>query len=118
LKSKDILNYCLEKFEGTVLVNSWGEKGVFYNPDNTLKRGVYTVTVKEKDGDNDKSSNLDRKGVFRVNLGLRKSTFEELFGFIPKRPPAGGIVEIDYNFQRSIRLCLTQFTLGWDGFVY
>jgi hypothetical protein len=27
-----------------------------------LKRGVYILTVKEKDGDNDKGSKLDRPG--------------------------------------------------------
>ena len=48
-----ILQYCLNNLEGTVLVNSWGEKGIFYNPNNTLKRGVYILTVKEKDGEND-----------------------------------------------------------------
>ena len=31
-----ILQYCLNNLEGTVLVNSWGEKGIFYNPNNTL----------------------------------------------------------------------------------
>ena len=56
----EILKYCLENLEGTVLVNSWGERGIYYNPDNILKRGVYILTVKEKDGDNDKSSSLNR----------------------------------------------------------
>lgn len=45
-----LLNYCLENLDGTVLVESWGEKGIFYNPDHVLKRGVYILTVKEKDG--------------------------------------------------------------------
>lgn len=33
-----ILEYCLENLEGTVLVDSWGERGIFYNPENKLKR--------------------------------------------------------------------------------
>ena len=53
-----LLNYCLENLDGTVLSESWGEKGIFYNPDHVLKRGVYILTVKEKDGDNDKGSDL------------------------------------------------------------
>ena len=73
-----ILNYCLENLEGTVLVESWGEKGIFYNPGHVLKRGVYILTVKEKDGDNDKSSDLNRDGIYRVNLGIQKQTFTEL----------------------------------------
>ena len=31
------------------------------------------LTVKKKDGDNDKGSDLNRENVYRVNLGIRKS---------------------------------------------
>ena len=86
MKSDEILQYCLDNLEGTVLVSSWGEKGIFFNPGNLLKRGVYVLTVKEKDGDNDKSSKLDRENVYRVNIGIRKDTFIKLFGKIPERP--------------------------------
>lgn len=96
-----ILQYCLENLEGTVLVNSWGERGIFYNPDNKLKRDVYILTVKEKDGDNDKGSKLDREDIYRVNLGVRKSTFINLFGETPKRPNAGGIVDMNYDFSKT-----------------
>ncbi len=51
MKAEEILNYCLENLEGTVLVESWGEKGIFYNPENKLKRGIYILTIKEKDGE-------------------------------------------------------------------
>jgi len=27
----EILEYCLENLNGTVLVNSWGERGIYYN---------------------------------------------------------------------------------------
>lgn len=32
VKSNEILDYCLANFKDTVLVNSWGEYGIFYNP--------------------------------------------------------------------------------------
>lgn len=102
-----ILNYCLQNLEGTVLIESQGEKGIFYNPDHVLKRGVYMLTVKEKDGDNDKGSDLNRENVYRVNLGIRKSTFTELFGAVPKRPPAGSVVDMDYDFTgQCIQFCV------------
>ena len=50
MKAKQILDYCLSSFDGTILVESWGEKGIFYNPGLVLKRGVYVLMVKEKDG--------------------------------------------------------------------
>ena len=95
-----ILNYCLNTLEGTVLVSSWGERGIFYNPGGKLKRGVYVLTVKEKDGENDKSSRLSREGVYRVSLGLRPETFLRLFGPLPPRPPKGGIVEMPFDFSQ------------------
>ena len=55
MKPDDILEYCLDRLPDTVSVNSWGESGIFYNPNNILKRGIYVLTVKEKDGDNDNS---------------------------------------------------------------
>lgn len=95
---EQILQYCLENLNGTVLTESWGEKGIFYNPNGKLKRGVYVLTVKEKDGENDKGSDLDREGIYRVNLGVRKNTFMKIFGTVPTRPPKGGIVDMPYDF--------------------
>ena len=104
MKPEDILRYCLETLEGTVRAESWGESGIFYNPGGTLKRGVYVLTVKEKDGANDKSSRLDRPGVYRVNLGLRKKTYARLFGPLPARPPKGGVVSAEADFTAPDRL--------------
>ena len=117
MKPDEILKYCLEELEGSVLVESWGEKGIFYNPGHVLKRGVYILTVKEKDGDNDKGSKLDRPGVYRVNLGVRKGTFVKLFGAVPRRPGAGGVVEMDYDFSAADCFCRFRSMRGWGGCV-
>ncbi len=101
MQANDILKYCTENLIGTVLVESWGERGIFYNPGGVLKRGVYVLTVKEKDGENDRASRLDRTGIYRVNLGVRKPTFRKLFGDTPKRPAAGGVVELSYDFTAT-----------------
>lgn len=79
------------------MVNSWGESGIFYNPNHSLKRGIYILTIKEKDGDNDKSSNLDRENIYRVNIGVRKSTFIGMFGAVPARPVSRGVVFLSIN---------------------
>ena len=102
MNPEEILHYCLTHLEGTVLVESWGEKGIFYNPGNVLKRGVYVLTVKEKDGENDKASALGRSGIYRLNLGLRRPTFARLFGALPKRPAKGGIVAMDRSEERRV----------------
>lgn len=116
MKQNEILNYCLSNLDGTVLVESWGEKGIFYNPGHTLKRGVYTLTIKEKDGDNDKSSDLNRKDVYRVNLGIRKDTFKNMFSYTPKRPPAGGVIQMDYDFT-ALDVIMPHPVYGWMGWI-
>ena len=45
-----ILNYCLNTLEGTVLISSWGERGIFYNPGGKLKRGVYVLPQRRRTG--------------------------------------------------------------------
>ncbi|MDE7390089.1 MAG: hypothetical protein K2M82_04020 [Lachnospiraceae bacterium] len=111
-----ILEYCLKELNGTVLVNSWGERGIFYNPQNKLKRGVYVLTVKEKDGENDKGSNLNRENIYRVNLGVRKDTFKKLFGTIPKRPDKGGIVDMPYDFCVTNQI-IPHPVYGWMSWI-
>ena len=112
MTADEIINYCLKNLEGVVLVNSWGERGIFYNPQNRLKRGVYILTVKEKDGENDSSSNLDRAGIYRVNLGVRKQTFLSLFGHIPARPQKGGVVDMDCDFTSTEKI-MPHPVYGW-----
>jgi hypothetical protein len=38
------------------------------------------VTIANSDNDYDKVSNLDREGVFRVNVGVSRETFDSLIG--------------------------------------
>lgn len=99
IKPNDIFEYCFENFDGITLVRSWGEDSLFYNPDNRLKRGVYILTIKEKDGLNDSASNLNRENIYRVNIGIRKNSFLSLFGEIPKRAAKGQVVEMDFEFD-------------------
>ena len=93
-----ISNFLLTTFEGLREIDSWGETSFFYNPDNIGPRGTYFFTIKEKNGNNDKASSLDRKGVFRLNFGISKATFLKMFSSIPKRPAKGGIIEGEYEF--------------------
>jgi hypothetical protein len=60
-----------------------GDTFFIYDPDRNLepKQQLPFVTIVTKDyGDFDKQSNLDRPGVFRLNIGVRRPTFQSLFG--------------------------------------
>ena len=116
MEPNQIVEHCLSHLDGTVLVESWGEKGIFYNPGRALKRGVYVLTVKEKDGQHDRASSLNRPGMYRVNVGIRKATFQKLFGTLPARPAAGGVVAMDCDFA-AVDTLLPHPVYAWMGWV-
>lgn len=94
-----ISDYLLNNFVGLNVIETWGETSFFYNPDNVLKRGIYFCTLKVKDGENDKASDLHRDHIFRMNFGVSKKTFLSIFTTIPKRPIKGGVIEGEYDFK-------------------
>lgn len=116
MTAKFILDYCLNNLEGSIIVESWGESGIFYNPEHVLKRGVYILTIKEKDGANDRASKLTRKNVYRLNIGIRKPTFLKIFGFILERAKAGGVVAMDYDFV-AINQIIPHPVYAWMGWI-
>jgi hypothetical protein len=75
---------------------AWGDTFFIYDPDHTLvpSRQFPFATIVTKDyGDFDNASNLNRSGVFRLNIGISKETYESLHG------PDG-----DYDFAALDRL--------------
>ena len=103
-------------FKGLVKNINWGEIGLFYNPENKLSKGIYLLTFKEKDGANDKASNIDRENVYRMNLGISKESFFQLFGNKPKRPKAGQIIDMPYDFSELNRI-MPHPVYGWMNWI-
>lgn len=101
---------------GLVQNTHWGEVGLFYNPENKLAKGIYVLTFKGKDGKNDTSSNLTQRKVFRLSLGISKTTFKNLFGEIPSRPNAGGVVKMPYDFS-TLDTIMPHPIYGWMSWI-
>lgn len=99
-----ILTDCPDRLAGTVPIDSYGERALYYNPDHKLNRGVYILTIKEKDSPNDKNSRLDCEKVYRLNIGIHKLTFLKLFGVLPNRPGKGETVGMDVDFSLPDRI--------------
>lgn len=114
--AKDIENYILNNFKDIYPQDSWGERSFFLNPGQKLKRGSYFATIKQKDGENDKASNLAREGVYRLNIGISKACYLSLFSSLPTRPAKGCFIEGDYDFQK-IDTILPHPVYGWMGWV-
>lgn len=98
MTADDIINDLLRRYDGTIAIDAWGETSLFFNPNGTLPRGVYFATVKQKNGENDKASDLNRDGAFRLNIGTTKQLFVQHFGPPPARPSKGGIVQGGWDF--------------------
>ena len=116
MTADDIISSVLERFSGATEIASWGERSVFHNPGGALPRGTYFLTIKERDGPNDRASQLDRKGVFRVNFSVDKPSYERLFGPKPARPPKGGVVDTGHDFTLLDQLS-PHPTYAWMGWL-
>jgi Family of unknown function (DUF6194) len=101
---------------GIVFDSNWGERALFYNPDRELKKGIYIATFKERDGQNDKASDLGRGKRFRLNAGLQKSAYFSLFGPPPFRPASGHAVATGHDFTQSDVL-MPHPVYGWMSWV-
>jgi hypothetical protein len=112
----EIVKEVQKRFKGLLVNKNWGEEGLFYNPDLLLAKGIYVLTFKEKDGPNDKASNINREGVFRLNIGISKVSFVKLFEQIPARPKAGKAVDMPYDFTELNRI-MPHPVYAWMGWV-
>src|SRR5581483_9814406 len=94
-----IIGYIADTFPGVDVVRgaegiAAGDTFFMYDPDGRLdpKRRFPFATIVTKDyGDFDRASNLDRPGVFRLNVGVSRDTYRSLFGPLPAPPAMNGV---------------------------
>lgn len=71
---------------------AWGDTFFIYDPQRNLSAAqrfpFATIVTKDYTGF-DEASNLDRQGVFRLNIGVSRETFQSLFGPKPDAKSAG-----------------------------
>ena len=70
-----IANYITETFPGVETTTAYGYTFYFYGSDHRLP----FATMASSDNEYDRISNLDRPGVFRLNMGVSHQTFQALF---------------------------------------
>jgi len=82
---------------------SWGDMFFFYEPNRSRPeehRFPFATIVTQDYGEFDNASNLNRKGVYRLNIGVGKETFRSVFG-APAETDAKGAA---YDFTALDRL--------------
>jgi hypothetical protein len=88
-----ITQYITDTFSGVDVVVADGNMFFMYDPD-----GMFPIATLMTNDINDQASNLDRPGVFRLNIGIGKQTYHALLGSPPARHGASGIVETGHDF--------------------
>lgn len=116
IEPSTVHDYIMTHLDGVSPAETWGETAFFYNPGQILSRGTYFATIKPKDGANDNASHLDRPGLWRLNLGVSKGAYLELFGPPPERPGKGGIVAGDWDFTTP-NLITPHPVYGWMSWI-
>jgi hypothetical protein len=76
MNESSVVDYITNTFPGVEITTSYGYTFFFYQSDHKLP----FATLISSDYDYDRISNLDRPGVFRLNIGISKQTFQALFG--------------------------------------
>jgi hypothetical protein len=76
MNESSVVDYIIKTFPGVETITAFGYTFFFYRSERKLP----FATLISSDQDYDRISNLDRPGVFRLNIGISKQTFQALFG--------------------------------------
>ena len=104
MNEDEIRQYITTTFAGVDAVEANGDSFFFYNPDPTVPPDhMFPWLTLVTSNFNDSFSDLDRPGVFRLNIGLSKQTFRARFGTptLPSGPdgaPTGDASARDTDF--------------------
>jgi hypothetical protein len=93
MNEQAIVHYIIATFADVETTENFGYSFFFYRDERMLP----FVTIATRDNEFDLVSNLARPGVFRLNIGVSKQTFQALFG-------AEGLRVDDYDFGVLDRL--------------
>lgn len=71
-----VVDYIMKTFPNVETTTAYGYNMFFYRSDRKLS----FATMISSDYDYDNYSNLNRPGVYRLNIGVSKQTFQSIFG--------------------------------------
>jgi hypothetical protein len=88
----EIANYIRDTFSDVEITSAYGYTLFFVGPDRQLP----FATLAEADNAGDAVSNLNRSGVFRLNIGVSRETYRSFFGpDTPRLGPKGIVDSVD-----------------------
>jgi hypothetical protein len=92
--------YLTSTFDGVETLDAHGYTFFFYDPERRLapERRFPFVTIACQGNEHEHVSNLNRRGVYRLNIGVTKERYARLFGPRPAAPGPSGVVETGHDF--------------------
>ena len=92
---------------------AWGDTFIYYAPEGEMPAHTQPyATVVTKDYPDDRDSDLDQRGAFRLNIAVSKSGFRDLFGREPRQVGDDDYAALDTVFPHPV-----YGQLGWVGIV-
>ena len=93
MDASELKRYLCRTFDGVNAVDAAGDTFFLYDPDGDLppERQFPFVTIVTGDR-YDSVSDLDRPGVYRLNIGLTRATYTATFGPPPTQRDADGVL--------------------------
>lgn len=92
-----IMRYITTTFANVHVVTADGNSFFFFGPMDAENNKFPFATLVTND-DYERVSELNRPGVFRLNVGVSKASFLALFGAQVPRPGADGIIDAGYDY--------------------
>jgi Family of unknown function (DUF6194) len=99
LNQEDITRFILEVLPDVTVATAYDALFFSYNPDGRApeEQKFPFATLVTSDA-HDAASNLERVGVYRLNIGVKPETYAALFGKQPAFPRDGGIIGTGHDF--------------------
>jgi hypothetical protein len=107
MNETSVADYITSTFPGVEVTTAFGYTFFFHGSDHRLP----FATLASSDNEHDRVSNLDRPGVFRLNIGVSKETFHSLFGVTAVDPSGYDFTLLDVimphpHYARQYFICL------------
>lgn len=105
MRADAILDHLRERCEGIDILSTPGCHFVYYDPERSIphdrRQPFATIVVHDTaHGSSDQASDLARRGLYRVNLGVERETYRAMLGPEPAWGPGGGVVETDHDLTQ------------------
>lgn len=98
MDENSIIQYITQTFDKIQIATSNGNHFFYYGPEDKIPERTMPFATLVTNDDYDQISLLNRPGIFRLNIGVSKTTYHSLLGPQPFPPGASGIVDTGHDF--------------------